>query len=65
MPAPTVETDERNQPLLQTLLGRTVIVDTLETATRLWRANPGRFDFVTRQGESLATWHGSHGQFWG
>ena len=49
-----VETDDRNQPLLQTLLGRTVIVDTLETATRLWRANPGRFDYVTRQGESLS-----------
>ena len=49
-----VETDERNQPLLQTLLGRTLIVDTLETATRLWRSNPGRFDFVTRNGESLS-----------
>jgi chromosome segregation protein len=43
-----------NQPLLQTLLGRTVIVDTLDSATRLWRSNPGRFDFVTRNGESLS-----------
>ena len=49
-----VETGEHNQPLLQTLLGRTLIVDTLETATRLWRSNPGRFDFVTRNGESLS-----------
>ena len=56
-----VDSDEQNQPLLQTLLGRTVIVDTLETATRLWRANPGRFDFVTRQGESLS----QHGIFTG
>ncbi len=49
-----VETDERIQPLLQTLLGRTLVVDTLETATRLWRMNPGRFDYVTRNGESLS-----------
>ena len=49
-----VETDERIQPLLQTLLGRTLIVGTLETATRLWRMSPGRFDYVTRQGESLS-----------
>ena len=49
-----VETDARIQPLLQTLLGRTLIVDSLETATRLWRMSPGRFDYVTRQGESLS-----------
>ena len=49
-----LETDDRNQPLLQTLLGRTVIVDALETATRLWHSNPGRFDFVTLNGESLS-----------
>ena len=49
-----VETDVRIQPLLQTLLGRTLIVDSLETATRLWRISPGRFDYVTRQGESLS-----------
>ena len=49
-----VETDVRIQPLLQTLLGRTLIVDSLETATRLWRMSPGRFDYVTRQGESLS-----------
>ena len=49
-----VEVDENLRPLLQTLLGRTVIVDTLETATRLWRSNPGRFDCVTRGGESLS-----------
>ena len=49
-----VETDDRIQPLLQTLLGRTLIVDSLETATRLWRMSPGRFDYVTRQGESLS-----------
>ena len=35
-----VETDDRIQPLLQTLLGRTLIVDSLETATRLWRMSP-------------------------
>jgi chromosome segregation protein len=49
-----VEANENLQPLLQTLLGRTVIVDSLETATRLWRGNPGRFDCVTRAGESLS-----------
>ena len=49
-----VEVDGNLRPLLQTLLGRTVIVDTLETATRLWRSNPGRFDCVTRGGESLS-----------
>ena len=49
-----VETDDRIQPLLQTLLGRTLIVDSLEVATRLWRMSPGRFDYVTRQGESLS-----------
>ena len=49
-----VETDERIQPLLQTLLGRTLIVDNLDTAARLWRISPGRFDYVTYQGESLS-----------
>jgi chromosome segregation protein len=49
-----VETDESNQSLLQALLGRTVIVDTLETATELWRSNPGRFNFVTLGGVSLS-----------
>jgi chromosome segregation protein len=49
-----VEIDDSIQPLLQTLLGRTLIVDSLETATRLWRMSPGRFDYVTRQGESLS-----------
>ena len=49
-----VEIDDPIQPLLQTLLGRTLIVDSLETATRLWRMSPGRFDYVTRRGESLS-----------
>ena len=49
-----VATDDLIQPLLQTLLGRTLIVDSLETATRLWHMSPGRFDYVTQQGESLS-----------
>ena len=49
-----VEADDSLQPLLQVVLGRTVIVDSLETATRLWHVNPGRFDWVTRNGESLS-----------
>ena len=49
-----VKTDEHIQPLIQTLLGHTLIVENLKTATRLWGMNPGRFDYVTHKGESLS-----------
>ena len=49
-----VKTDEHIQPLIQTLLGHTLIVENLNTATRLWEMNPGRFDYVTQNGESLS-----------
>ena len=48
-----VQADEPLMPLLQTLLGRTLIVNSLEMATDLWSAAPGRFDFVTRNGSAL------------
>ncbi|SVD73334.1 uncharacterized protein METZ01_LOCUS426188, partial [marine metagenome] len=49
-----VRTDEHIQPLIQTLLGHTLIVENLKTATQLWGMNPGRFDYVTHKGESLS-----------
>jgi chromosome segregation protein len=49
------------EPLLQSLLGRTVIVPDLAAATAAWRESNGAFDFVTRDGALLSR----HGIFTG
>jgi chromosome segregation protein len=48
-----IEADGSVQPLLQSLLGQTVIVPDLNTATAAWQENKGGFDFVTLSGELL------------
>ena len=48
-----VEADAAIQPLLQRLLGQTLIVPDLAAATVGWRATNGAFDFVTANGELL------------
>jgi len=49
-----IKTEEHIQPLIQTLLGHTLIVEDLNIAIRMWESNPGRFDYVTHRGESLS-----------
>jgi chromosome segregation protein len=48
-----IEADAAVQPLLSRLLGHTVIVPDLATATAAWRDSHGAFDFVTIGGELL------------
>jgi chromosome segregation protein len=48
-----VEAENAVQPLLQRLLGQTLIVPDLATATAAWRETNGGFDFVTQSGELL------------
>jgi chromosome segregation protein len=49
-----VEADSRVQPLVQRLLGQTIIVGDLSSATAAWRETDGTFDFVTLGGELLS-----------
>lgn len=56
-----VESDSSVRPLLQRLLGQTVIVPDLNSATTAWREANGAFDFVTQTGELLSR----HGIFTG
>ncbi|HKS36724.1 MAG TPA: chromosome segregation protein SMC [Verrucomicrobiae bacterium] len=46
--------DPAIQELLRALIGRTLIVPDLATATAAWRETEGRFDFVTLGGELLS-----------
>ncbi len=48
-----VNCSQRLQGLLQALLGRTIVVEDLETAQRLYREDREGFQFVTLQGELL------------
>lgn len=53
-PAVSVITcDEPTRPLIDALLGNTLIVPDLVTATEAYRASNGRYDFVTPAGELL------------
>jgi chromosome segregation protein len=52
-----VEAEASVQPLLNGLLGRTVIVENLAAATEAWQRGAGELDFVTHHGE-LLTRHG-------
>ncbi|MBM3877060.1 MAG: chromosome segregation protein SMC [Verrucomicrobia bacterium] len=56
-----VESDEPVRPLLRALLGRTLVVADLATATTAWRECGGKYDFVTLTGELL----NRHGVFTG
>ena len=56
-----VEAETSVQPLLQSLLGQTLIVPDLATATNAWRDAHGSIDFVTLSGELLSR----HGIFTG
>jgi chromosome segregation protein len=56
-----IEADEEVRPLLQGLLGRTLIVPDLSTATEEWARCGGAYDFVTQTGELLSR----HGVFTG
>jgi chromosome segregation protein len=56
-----VEAEPSVQPLLRSLLGRTLIVPDLDTAAAAWRGHGGSFDYVTLSGEMLS----SHGVFTG
>jgi len=56
-----VEAEEGVRPLLQNLLGRTVIAPDLAAAGAAWRECGGAFDFVTPAGEMLDR----HGVFTG
>jgi chromosome segregation protein len=56
-----VEAEEAVRPLLQTLLGCTVIAPDLAAAGAAWRECGGAFDFVTPEGEMLDR----HGVFTG
>ena len=56
-----VEAEEAVRPLLQTLLGHTVIAPDLAAAGAAWRECGGAFDFVTPAGELLDR----HGVFTG
>jgi chromosome segregation protein len=49
-----VVADSATQPLLRGLIGQTLIVPDLATATAAWRETGGRFDFVTLNGELLS-----------
>jgi chromosome segregation protein len=57
----TVEADASIQSLLHALLGNTLIVPDLPTATNAWRESKGACDFVTLKGEVLSR----HGIFTG
>jgi len=56
-----IEADPSVQPLLNRLLGQTLIVPDLATATAAWRDSSGAFDFVTSEGDLL----NRHGIFTG
>ena len=56
-----IEADNAVKPLLQRLLGQTLIVTDLNAATAAWRESNGAFDFVTQTGELL----NRHGVFTG
>ena len=49
-----IEADASVQPLLRSLLGRTLIVPDLAAATSAWRETHGAYDFVTASGELLS-----------
>jgi chromosome segregation protein len=49
-----VEAEASVRPLLQSLLGGTLIVPDLNAATSAWREGRGAFDFVTFSGEMLS-----------
>jgi chromosome segregation protein len=49
-----VEADPSVRPLLQRLLGQTLITPDLATATELFQKEPGVWDFVTTQGDLLS-----------
>ena len=49
-----IEADETVKTLLERLLGRTLIVSDLATATEVWRARNGEWDVVTSDGEMLS-----------
>jgi chromosome segregation protein len=49
----TIEADESVRPLLQRLLGRTLLAPDLAAATAAWRESRGAFDFVTASGDLL------------
>jgi len=51
--ASVVEADASVQPLLQRLLGQTLICPDLAAATAAWRDCEGAFDFVTPEGDLL------------
>jgi len=59
--AGVVEADASVQPLLQRLLGQTLICPDLAAATAAWRESGGAFDFVTLEGDLL----NRHGVFTG
>ncbi|MGZ5568309.1 MAG: chromosome segregation protein SMC, partial [Limisphaerales bacterium] len=48
-----VECDAPIRPLLERLLGNTLIVDDLAAATAAWKQTNGAFNFVTRTGDLL------------
>ena len=56
-----IEADASIQPLLERLLGRTLIAPDLGAATTAWQAGNGQFDFVTPVGDLL----NRHGIFTG
>jgi chromosome segregation protein len=56
-----IEADLAIRPLIESLLGRTLIVPDLDAATACWRESNGAFDFVTHSGELLSR----HGVFTG
>jgi chromosome segregation protein len=49
-----IEADDTVKTLLERLLGRTLIVSDLATATEVWRARNGEWDVVTADGEMLS-----------
>ncbi|MCS7337764.1 MAG: chromosome segregation protein SMC [Verrucomicrobiae bacterium] len=49
-----IEAEPPVRPLLEALLGRTLIVPDLETATACWKNSYAGFDFVTLKGEMLS-----------
>jgi chromosome segregation protein len=59
--ASVVEADPAVQPLLQRLLGQTLILPDLAQATAAWQECAGAFDFVTAEGDLL----NRHGIFTG
>lgn len=59
--ASVIESDDSIRPVLESLLGRTLVVPDLEAATNLWRECNGACDFVTLSGELLSR----HGVFTG